>query len=61
MRIFKKYRREVIVGVVVSLITAALIEGINWIIATAPAVGPSIIGTLKNVIYTVEPHSRVFF
>lgn len=53
MKIFKKYKREVIVGVVVSLITAVLVEGINRIIDIAPEIGPSIIVTIKNMIYSI--------
>lgn len=48
--IWNKYKREVIVGVVVSLITAVLLEGSNWFIETAPRMGDTLFDTVKNII-----------
>jgi len=63
----RKYKREVIVGVVVSLITAAIIKLGDWIITVTPAFGHTIVSTLQNIIYmtaatqTVTTVDRLLF
>lgn len=47
----RKYKREVIVGVVVSLITAAIIKLGDWIITVTPAFGQTLVSTMQNIIY----------
>ena len=47
----RKYKREVIVGVVVSLITAAIIKLGDWIITMTPAFGQTLVSTIQNIIY----------
>lgn len=48
-----KYKREVIVGVVVSLLTTGIIEVWDWIILAAPAYGKNIISTIDNLTYAL--------
>ena len=47
----RKYKREVIVGVVVALITAAIIKLGDWIITVTPAFGQTLVSTMQNIIY----------
>lgn len=49
----EKYKREIWVGVIVSLITAAIIKLGDWLITIAPSVGTSIFGTFSNIIYSL--------
>lgn len=49
--IIKKYKREVCVGIVVSLITTVIWKCGDWLIAIAPAAGTSIFGALTNMLY----------
>ena len=51
--LYEKYKREVLVGVVVSIITAVIIKFGDWIIAVAPTVGTTILETVTNTIYTL--------
>jgi len=49
----KKYRREVVVGVVVSLITALILKFGDWIIEVVPTVGSTLFESVSNVMYTL--------
>lgn len=51
-KIYEKYKREIWVGVVVSLITAAIIKLGDWLMTVAPSVGASIFVTFSNIIYS---------
>lgn len=49
----KKYKRDIIIGIVASIV-ASLIIGIgNWCISAVPKMGSSIIETLINIKYTL--------
>ena len=49
--LWKKYKRELVVGVVVSLVTAFILQAGNWFVVTAPKMGNSLFGTIKNIVY----------
>lgn len=51
--LYKKYKREIWVGVVVSLITSAIIKFGDWLLDVAPTVGTTISETLSNVLYSL--------
>ncbi len=48
----KKYSREIIVGVIVSILTTIVIKAWDWIIDIAPQVGSNIIETIDNLTYS---------
>lgn len=50
--IWAKYKRELIVGIVVSLVTALVMQAGNWLITTAPAMGNSLLDTVQNLVCT---------
>ena len=50
--LWSNYKRELIVGIVVSLATALIMQTANWFVATAPAMGNSVWATIKNLIYS---------
>ena len=50
--IIKKYKSQIIVGAVGSIIGACIMGVGNWFISTAPKIGSSILETISNVIYT---------
>ena len=49
----KKYKRDIIVGAVGSIIATIVIWVGNWFISTAPKIGSSILETISNIIYTL--------
>lgn len=49
--LWKKYKRDVIIGIVVSLATAVIIQAGDWFVMTAPTMGNSLIGTVKNCVF----------
>lgn len=49
--LYKKYKREVWVGVIVSLITTAILKFGDWLVAIIPSVGISIFEALSDVLY----------
>lgn len=49
--LWKKNKRELVVGVVVSLVTAFILQAGNWFVVTAPKMGNSLFGTIKNIVY----------
>lgn len=51
--LYKKYKREIWVGVVVSLITSAIIKFGDWLIDIAPTIGTSVFETISNTLYSV--------
>ena len=51
--LYNKYKREIWVGVVVSLITTAILKFGDWVIAVVPKVGITIFDTISNVLYAL--------
>lgn len=51
--LYIKHKREIWVGVVVSLITAAIIKLGDWFITVLPTIGTSVFETLSNVLYSL--------
>ena len=51
--LYRKYKREIWIGVVVSLVTTVIIKFGDWLIAIAPLVGSSILGTVSNIMYSL--------
>ena len=51
--LYNKYKREIWVGVIVSLITTAILEFGDWFITIVPSVGISIFDTVSNIIYSL--------
>lgn len=51
--VYQTYKRDIWIGIVVSLITAAIIKIAEWLVAVAPSVGTSVSETLSNIIYTM--------
>ena len=49
----KRNKREIIVGVGVSIITTFIMGIGNWFFANAPKIGTSILDTLLNIAYTL--------
>ena len=47
-----KYKKEIWVGVVVSLITAAIIKIGDWFVNVIPTIGTSIFETISNILYS---------
>lgn len=52
-KIYNMYKREIWVGVVVSLITAAIMSFGAWLIEIVPAVGSTLFETISNVLYSL--------
>lgn len=44
----KKYRSEIVVG----LVTSAIWFAVEWIIKSAPKTGKTVFGTIQNLIYS---------
>ena len=51
--IINRYKKEVIMGVVVSLITTVVIKVWNWVILVAPTTGKNLIHTIDNLTYAI--------
>ena len=51
--LYNKHKREIWVGVVVSLITTAVLKFGDWLVAIVPVIGISIFDTISNVLYTL--------
>lgn len=51
--LYKKYKREIWVGVVVSLITTAIVKFGDWLLQTIPKVGTTLFERITNVQYTL--------
>lgn len=51
--LYNKYKTEVWVGVVVSLITTVIIEFGDWLLLTIPEVGVTFVESITNVLYTL--------
>ena len=56
-KLWSEYRRELIVGIVTTIITSILWNVLTWIIKLSPAVGASFISTLINFFYSVAANS----
>lgn len=52
-KLYNKYKREIWVGVVVSLITTAILKFGDWVIAVVPSVGITLFDTISNVLYSL--------
>lgn len=50
--IWKKNKREFLGGIAVSLATAFIMKAGEWFVTTAPAMGNSFLGTVKNWIFS---------
>lgn len=48
----RKYKREICIGVVVSLITTAILKFGDWLVIVAPSIGASIFETASNILYS---------
>lgn len=48
-----KYKRDIIIGVIVSLITLVISKTVEWFVFAAPKIGSSISETIRNFIYTL--------
>ena len=48
----QKYSKEILIGVIVSVITTAVIKGVEWITEIAPTAGGSILRFFSNSFYT---------
>ena len=61
--VYQTYKRDIWIGIVVSLITAAIIKIAEWLVAVAPSVGTSVSETLSNIIYILwqQPIPKIFF
>ncbi len=51
--LYKKYRREIWVGVVVSLITSAIVKFGDWLLNIAPTIGNNLFDTVSNTLYSL--------
>lgn len=52
-KLYERYKREIWVGVVVSLITAIIMKLGEWLVMIAPSVGTSVLGAFLNIIYSM--------
>lgn len=50
--LYNKYKKEIWIGVVVSLITAAIIKIGDWFVKVIPTIGTSIFETISNILYS---------
>lgn len=50
---FNRHKREIWVGVIVSLITGAIMKIGDWFVSIVPTVGSSIFETLSNTLYSL--------
>jgi len=50
--IIKKYSKEIVLSTIVSLLTASVIKGIDWIKEITPTAGNSILRFISNSFYT---------
>ena len=50
--LYNKYKKEILIGVVVSLITAAIIKIGDWFVKVIPTIGTSIFETISNILYS---------
>lgn len=53
MEIFKKNKKDIFIGVIASIITAAILKFVDWILDIAPSAGHSIMAGLTNIIYSI--------
>ena len=51
--LYRKHKRDIWVGVIVSLITTAIIKLGDWFISVVPMVGTSIFETISNMLYSL--------
>lgn len=51
--LYHKHKKEIWLGVVVSLITAAILKLGDWVIAVLPAIGTTAVETILNVLYSL--------
>lgn len=51
--LYRKYKREICIGVVVSLITTAILKFGDWLVMTAPTIGVTLFETVSNVVYSL--------
>lgn len=51
--LYGKYKREILIGVVVSLITAVILNFADWLFAIMPTVGSSLFETFSNIVYSL--------
>lgn len=50
--LYNKYKREIWIGVIVSLITAAIMKLGDWFIKVLPTIGTSVFETISNILYS---------
>lgn len=50
--LYNKYKKEIWIGVVVSLITASIIKIGDWFVKVIPTIGTSIFETISNILYS---------
>ena len=50
--LYNKYKKEIWIGVVVSIITAAIIKIGDWFVKVIPTIGTSIFETISNILYS---------
>lgn len=53
MKFLKKYKKDIFIGVIVSIITAAVLKFADWILDITPSAGHSIMASLTNIIYSI--------
>lgn len=51
--LYQKYKKEIGIGVIVSLITTLILKFGDWMVAIVPSVGASIFETLMNITYSL--------
>ena len=51
--LYRKYKREIWVGVVVSLITTAILKFGDWLIEVLPVIGISFFETITNILFSL--------
>lgn len=56
-KLWSEYRRELIVGIVTTIITSILWNLLTWIIRLSPTVGASFISTFVNFFYSAAANS----
>lgn len=58
---YKRYKREILIGVVVSLITAVIIKIGDWLLNIIPSVGNSIFDVFSNFMYSLAATCSDYF
>ena len=50
--LYNKYKKEILIGVVVSLITAVIIKLGDWFVEVLPTISSSVFETISNILYS---------